>query len=141
MSIEVTTNTLSQSKIDPVRAKAEIEASLKRWSLEFMTRMQDYPPALPWTSPPPKTGLRAGGRRTQTYGDGWGSKAQIVQEEFKITVRNLVEYAAWVGGYRDMYPGQAHFMEARGWPSVQDVSQKVLEDLRLSNQFRVFPAD
>lgn len=102
------------------RGQAAIDRVLVAFQVEVQKRMQAYPAAQPWKNPPPKTGLRAGGRRTGTYGRNWAGGANVTKSKDSITVENRTPYAAWVGGSRGGSPGQARALAARGWTSVDD---------------------
>lgn len=95
--------------------------------------MQNYPAARPWKNPP-KTGLRAGGKRTGNYGRGW--RVVINKDNAKIT--NGVLYAVYVGGSKKQRPGQARALAARGWQSTDDVIPRVKKQVGLPQFSKVF---
>lgn len=81
-----------------------------------------YPPWLPWKNPP-KTGPRAGGKRTGTLGRNWtqsfvrtargtGSLPSLIMS---VQVANKTPYASYVQGTT-----QTRVMQARGWSKVND---------------------
>jgi len=51
----------------------EFQVYLKEFAKEIRNEMSEYPEARPWTSRTPKSGPRAGGRRTGQYKAGWSS--------------------------------------------------------------------
>ncbi len=101
-------------------AKASVDRLLLRIGVNAQRTLQRYPPAQPWKNPPPKTGLRAGGRRTGSLGKGWSTAPVIVSGE-SVTITNQVPYAVYVEGPSSGKPGQTSVMAARGWPSVTEV--------------------
>lgn len=89
--------------------------------------LSDYPAARPWKSRPPRTGPRAGGRRTGTLGRNWRPRGP------RLTARGLVAEAANDTEYGIHVEGpprgparrrQTKVMRDRGWPNVTDVGQK-----------------
>ena len=103
----------------PSQQRAGVDRFIRDAAAFTVNQLQDYPPARPWKNRPPKSGPRAGGRRTGAYGRGWPVGLRVQRDRF--VVYNTVAYAAWVGGSRRTYPGQARAMQARGWKSVDDV--------------------
>lgn len=113
--------------ISAARGQAAIDKVLATFQVEIQKRMQAYPAAQPWKNPPPKTGLRAGGRRTGTYGRNWASGANVTRDKASVTVENRTPYAAWVGGSKGKRPGQARALAARGWTSVDTAGPAALK--------------
>lgn len=101
------------------RGQAALDRVLVAFQVEVQKRMQAYPAAQPWKNPPPTTGLRAGGRRTGTYGRNWASGV-VTKAKDSVLVENRTPYAAWVGGSKKRYPGQARALARRGWTSVDE---------------------
>lgn len=101
------------------------EKALNNLLLEFAVaaerKLRTYPPAQPWKNPP-RTGLRAGGKRTGNYGRGWQGDHQLKSGE-SITLTNPVKYATFVGG-----PQQAGFMKQRGWPNIKEVGEEAAKE-------------
>lgn len=108
----------------PANGKRFIDTFLLSAGAGMQKEMSWYPVARPWKSPPPKHGLRAGGRRTGNYGRNWRITAKDPES---ITISNPISYAPYVGGSRRASPGQARSMEARNWRSVDDVIPRVLK--------------
>lgn len=108
---------LARTRYGQVQAQAQIDGYLHDFAAEFQHEMATYPPAQPWKNPP-KTGLRAGGRRTGNYGRGWNGSAKYSKTD--VTFINPVGYAKWVGGKE-----QARSMARRGWKKVTDVAPLV----------------
>jgi len=108
---------------------SEVQRGIDRWLRDFanatVAEMQDYPPAQPWKSRPPRRGPRAGGRRTGNLGRMWGTSISYTRNS--VTIVNRTRYAAYVQGPRDRRKGvpQARAMRKRGWQSVQDVAPKL----------------
>lgn len=97
---------------------------------DVINDLANYPPAQPWTSRPPRTGPRAGGRRTGTLGRNWRlpSSLRTVRRgtERRVEVVNLTEYAVYVQGPPDGPEGarQTPVMAARNWPNITEVAQR-----------------
>lgn len=109
-------------------ASAAFQRSLNAFTLEFTRQVQGYPAAQPWKSPPPRTGLRAGGRRTGTYGKGWVIRNRKADS---VEVVNEVKYAVWVGGRTDgSGPKQTANMARRGWVSMTTARESALKKMR-----------
>lgn len=114
---------LPKQKFDAGKVQQGLNAWLRNYAFEFQHEMQEYPPAQPWKNPPPKRGLRAGGRRTGTYGRGWTGSTQFTANS--VTITNPVRYAVYVGGSKRKRPGQTRVMAGRNWKSVSDVGPEV----------------
>jgi hypothetical protein len=106
---------------DAMMRRAKLDGLMKDIAIEAQKQLQEYPPWSPWKRPP-KTGLRAGGKRTGTLGSGWGSY-QLVSGR-SVTLENKTEYAQYVQGRRGM---QTRAMEARGWKRVDDVAKDAVK--------------
>lgn len=126
---------LPKRRIDPRAAEAELQRYLRGFAREVEDKMSEYPPARPWRSRPPRTGPRAGGRRTGQYGSGWQGAARLSRSS--VTIVNRVPYASAVGGSRRQVPGQARVLAARGWRSIEDVGPEASRN-NLPNLARVF---
>lgn len=93
-------------------------------AMEAQRELQVYPPWMPWKNPP-KTGPRAGGRRTGAYGRGWAASGIIDSGIMGgVEIVNYVPYARWLAG-----PGQARHMGARGWRTSRAVGESVITRL------------
>lgn len=115
-----------QPVIDAKYSEARIRAWLKDVGEQFRTAMKFYPPIQPWKHGFPKTGPRAGGKRTGLYGKGWDSP--LIITPFSVRLENSVPYARYVGGPNRARGGrarQARHLKARGWPSQSDVASTV----------------
>jgi hypothetical protein len=104
--------------------QAALDAYLKEFAADFTGAMAAYPADQPWRSRTPKSGVRANGQRTGTYGAGWANATPHFTKA-SVTIVNDVPYAVVVGGSRRQSPGQARVLAARGWPSVQDVGPEI----------------
>lgn len=119
------------------QAKKSIDRLLVKVALTAQGIMQEYPAAQPWKNPPPRTGLRAGGRRTGSYGRGWTTEAAVTTKQESITVVNPVKYAPYVGGSRGKRPGQVATHTARGWKSTDDLPELVKKKLARSGDLKM----
>lgn len=109
-------------------ALAAFKSGLGAFTLEFLRQMQDYPDAQPWRVPTPKSGPRAGGRRTGDYGRGWRVSGRTT---YSVTIINNVPYAVWVGGPTEGDgPKQTANMAGRGWPSMTEAKKSSLDKLK-----------
>ncbi len=101
-----------------------IDREVRDYIVAMSGRMATYPPARPWTSRPPKSGPRAGGRRTGTLGRSWqlGMAFRRLGPGAAELV-NRVPYAVWVQGPRGRRPGQTAVMASRGWQNIRDEAQ------------------
>lgn len=111
-------------KLSTAAVLAELNRSLKAFATDVKKEMSEYPSARPWQSRTPKSGPRAGGKRTGRYGRGWHN-AEVEFTPYSVTIVNPVPYASAVGGSRSRSPGQAHRLAARGWKSISDVGPGV----------------
>ncbi|KKM93546.1 hypothetical protein LCGC14_1207370, partial [marine sediment metagenome] len=73
-----------------------VNAVMRQGGGDLVRLRKTYPPALPWTSRPPRTGPRAGGQRTGQLARGW----QVKFGRGSFEVWNLVAYAGYVQGFR-----------------------------------------
>lgn len=95
--------------------RAFVKAELDRLGRQVTAQTKAYPAARPWKNPPPKTGPRAGGRRTGALGKSWDYR---VTGDSTIVLRvnsTGVRYARYVQG-RD----QTRVMRDRSWLTVQE---------------------
>lgn len=110
---------LPKHKVSSSKAARE---GLNRVLLEFrrnsMQGLQKYPKWQPWKNPP-KSGPRAGGKRTGNLGRNWKTVEHIKGES--ITISNGVPYAKYVQGTNKT---QARALAARGWPRVDEIGKK-----------------
>lgn len=134
------------ARFQPILPKQQITAQylprrinqwLKQTAGEVKKEMQEYPPVTPWKSVRntrgrgfnayPRTGPRAGGRRTGRYALGWANPPVFTSDSFVLV--NPVPYAVYVGGPKrgSHIPGkrQALHMKDRGWNSISDVGRAV----------------
>lgn len=139
-------------RFDPILPKQKITAQylpnqINRWlritAKDFIQEMQEYPEITPWQSILKKTkgrqsypqyptrphakstglgNIRAGGRRTGRYAQGWNLSPGTVFTKDSFISTNSVPYAVYVGGPRrgSHIPGkrQAKHMTLRGWKSI-----------------------
>lgn len=112
-----------RNRFSPSLARSNAEAVLGKFATYALKDMKDYPAAQPWRRTPPRTGPRAGGRRTGAYGRGW---TQGARDYRSVTVENPVGYATYVGGSKRTRPGQTANMASRNWPSISDVGEKAM---------------
>lgn len=106
-------------------AVTRIDNLLKVFGSKAQKNLQSYPAARPWKNPP-RTGLRAGGKRTGGLGRGWGNVT--IQSTQSVTLTNKTPYAVYVEGPSDKKPGQTSNMAGRGWPSVTKAGKDALEE-------------
>lgn len=99
-------------------AKDALDRLLKGFQVEAQRELQKYPPWQPWKSEPPRTGPRAGGRRTGTLGRNWSSFRLVSGKS--ITLENKTGYGRFVQGGAGE---QARHMAARGWKRVDEVGR------------------
>ncbi len=99
-------------------------AELDRLGKAVTAETKAYPAWRPWKNPPPRTGPRAGGRRTGALGKSWEYKTQQSGQLVIVRIQSSgVEYAQYVQGRR-----QPRFMEARGWKTVQANFRRLYPD-------------
>lgn len=106
-----------------LRASESYNAILTEFGALALNYLKTYPPWMPWTSRPPKTGPRAGGKRTGTLGRNWTSSfvrtakgsGTVGSLIMSVQVANKTSYASYVQGTT-----QTRVMAARGWPKVND---------------------
>lgn len=99
-------------------ARKSVDTLLLSAKEEAFKRLQKYPAWQPWKNPP-RTGLRAGGKRTGNLGRGWGSYTLRSGESIEMV--NNTEYAPYVQGTKDQ---QARALARRGWPRVDEVGEE-----------------
>lgn len=97
-------------------AQESLDGLLKTFQVEAASELQAYPPWRPWKYPPPRTGPRAGGRRTGMLGRNWSTYRLISGKS--ITMENKTSYGRYVQGNRNQ---QAKALAARGWKRVDAV--------------------
>lgn len=96
-------------------AKKSLDKLLMGFQVQAAQRLQRYPPWRPWVNPP-RTGPRAGGKRTGTLGRGWSTFR--LESGKQITMENRTTYSPYVQGPKGQ---QARALAARGWPRVDEV--------------------
>lgn len=100
-----------------VPEKAIVAAELDRLGRQVEADMKQYPAWTPWKSRPPKTGRRAGGRRTGDLGRSWGYKVttgRAVELRVESDTGKLERpYNRYVQGKK-----QTKVMRGRGWRKV-----------------------
>lgn len=99
-------------------AKKSIDKLLLNFMANAQKELETYPAAQPWKNPP-RTGLRAGGKRTGTLGRGW--TAYELKSGQSITMRNPTTYGSYVQGTA---AEQARALARRGWPRVDEVGKR-----------------
>jgi hypothetical protein len=111
------------SVLNAVMAQAKINVELVSFGGEMVRTMADYPEARPWKSRPPRTGPRAGGRRTGQLGRNWKTR----HGPSFIEVFNDVGYPGYVEGYAKGAKGQrqTRVMRARGWQRIDEEGRRV----------------
>ena len=110
--------------LDPEWATRMLDGELTTYAGNMVRGMALYPPALPWTSRPPRTGPRAGGRRTGGLGRNW--RISQHRRAALIEVANPTDYAGFVQGPPRGRKGyrQTAVMAARGWQTITVVNQR-----------------
>ncbi len=90
-----------------------VDRVMRQGGGDLVRERRTYPPARPWKSRPPKTGPRAGGRRTGQLARGWA--VRFGRGFFDVW--NPVAYAGYVQGFRKGQKGkrQTKVMKSRGW--------------------------
>lgn len=116
---------LPKRGIKSAAAKDSLDKFLDLLGKKTVAKVQKYPAAKPWTSPPPKTGPRAGGKRTGNLGRSWTSSVSSLKD---VTVTNKVSYAPYVQG--DKETQQTSVMAGRGWLSVTDAAKEALRETK-----------
>lgn len=117
---------LPKKYTDAASAQKQLDGLLRSFATIAQAKLQTYPPAQPWKNPP-KTGLRAGGKRTGTLGRGWTNYTLVSLKS--VTLQNNTSYGAWVQGpTTGSGPGQTQVMKRRGWPSVTEVGQEAMAE-------------
>lgn len=110
--------------LDPVWAQAQLDDALTTFAGAMVRDMASYPAAQPWTSRPPRTGPRAGGRRTGALGRNWRitnhARGRLIE------VANPIEYAPYVQGPPNAVKGQRQtaVMASRGWQTITGITSK-----------------
>lgn len=97
-------------------AKAIVAAELDRLGRLVTTTAASYPPWRPWKSRPPRTGPRAGGRRTGALGKSISYRVSTGPGSITLQVGSRgVRYATYVKGRR-----QTRVMAERAWRKFLD---------------------
>jgi hypothetical protein len=99
--------------------KRKIVAELERYGAIMEREAKQYPAWRAWTSTPPKTGPRAGGRRTGQLGRGWSRTVSSIGGSVTMRIQNPVSYAPYVQGSR-----QARAMAARSWVTIIAIAER-----------------
>lgn len=108
---------LPSKTVSAARAQKSLDDLLLNCKEEAMRLLQTYPTWRPWSSRPPLTGPRAGGKRTGTLGRGWGSYTLRSGKQIELT--NATSYAQYVQG--NSKTQQARALARRGWTTVDVV--------------------
>lgn len=116
---------------DPLKEQLRIKAALTEFAFEAQRDMQKYPAWQPWTSRPPSSGPRKGGRRTGTYGRTWRVSWR---GKYTVEIGNNTAYARFVGGPKGT---QTRVMAGRGWPSISTVGPAAMKRAGIKVGFRV----
>lgn len=116
---------LPSSYTSSKKAKASIDKLLLTAKEGAMKRLQTYPTWQPWKNPP-KTGLRAGGKRTGDLGRNWNS--YTLKSGQSIEMKNEIGYAGYVQGKGSGTPRQAKALAARGWPRIDEVAEEAAKE-------------
>jgi hypothetical protein len=98
--------------------KRKIVAELERHGAIMEREAKQYPAWRPWKNPP-KTGPRAGGRRTGQLGRGWSRTVSSIGGSVTMTIKNPVSYAPYVQGSR-----QARALAARSWVTIISIAER-----------------
>lgn len=107
--------------IDAKVVEATSLRALNAFADDVVSQMAKYPPAQPWKSRTPKSGLRRGGKRTGNLGRGW---RKVNRSKGTLDIVNLTPYAVWVEGPKEGNgPRQTRVMRNRGWQSITDVGR------------------
>jgi hypothetical protein len=104
--------------IDMRRLDERVHARLRDFGMEFVEKMEEYPPAIPWKGRRPKSGPRRGGRRTLALKRGWPLGFRMGRWE--VTVENTVKYVPFVQGR-----GQTRHMRRRHWQRTDEVVKRL----------------
>lgn len=98
-------------------AREALDGLLKMFQVEAAQELQRYPPWRPWKNPP-KSGVRAGGKRTGNLGRNWGTYRLVSGKSIEMV--NKTTYAKYVQGDAK---SQARALAARGWQRVDEVGR------------------
>ena len=102
-------------------AKKALDKLLLNFQAAAQKELKTYPAWQPWKNPP-RTGLRAGGKRTGNLGRGWATYE--LKSGQSITMRNPTKYGPYVQGTSKE---QARALARRGWPRVDEVGKRAAE--------------
>lgn len=111
-------------------AKKDIDKLLVMAKEEAFKRLQKYPAWQPWKNPP-KSGLRAGGKRTGNLGREWDS--YTLKSGDSIAMTNQTTYGPYVQGTKEE---QAKALAARGWPRIDEVGEEAAKAAIARSSFR-----
>lgn len=103
---------------DAARAKGSMDKLLLACKEESFVLLQRYPPWSPWKNSP-RTGIRAGGKRTGGLGRNWNSYTLKSGQSIEMT--NATKYAPYVQG--NSRTQQARALFARGWLPIDTVGK------------------
>lgn len=99
----------------------QVSNEIRRMGQSASAKLRKYPPAKPWTSRPPATGPRAGGRRTGALGRSW--ELRFFTGGFEVVTK--IPYGSFVQGPRGQQTG---VMAARGWLSVTTAGDELQKE-------------
>ena len=101
-----------------LRVPNRVDRVMRQAGGKLVALRKTYPPALPWTSRPPRTGPRAGGRRTGQLARGW--RVRFGRGSFDVW--NPVLYAGYVQGFSTGAKGkrQTSVMRNRRWRNFNE---------------------
>lgn len=120
--------TIAPKVLGSKKFQERADALLVEIGTKTLNDLQKYPPALPWKSPPPKTGLRKGGKRTGTLGRNWSMHKSV---SGSVEVSNETPYADWVQGEH-----QTHVMAQRNWKKAKPTAESAVTSVL--NRFKFF---
>lgn len=111
------------------QAKKALDKFLLNFKGEAQRELQKYPTWQPWKSPP-RSGLRAGGKRTGNLGRNWSTYHLVSGQS--LTMTNPISYAPYVQGTGPNKPyvkgkSQTKVARARGWPAIDEVAERALK--------------
>lgn len=109
---------LPKSYTSATKGKAALNKLLTTFAAEAQEELKTYPAWRPWKNPP-RTGPRAGGKRTGQLGRAWNGYTLVPSRS--ITLENKTPYAQYVQGPKGE---QAKALAARGWSRVDEVGKR-----------------
>lgn len=100
-----------------------LEAELTRFARQVTDEAKRYPPWRPWKNPP-KSGRRAGGRRTGDLGRSWDYKVELGGDAGYVEVKS--EGAKLERPYNKFVQGdeQTSVMAGRGWRTIDEIAEQ-----------------